>query len=182
MSATDSPGSKLARDIMVPLEQYPFVSETHTLRQAIDAMEKVQILRGKKASLPRLALVFDESSAELVGVLRRRDIMRGLEPNFLVSGGGEKDHELFKVDIDPNLAELSYDRMIARIRERGSRQVREVMRAIRVTIDYDDHLMKAIYEMVHQNVSLLPVLKNKSVVGVVRSVDVLREIAGTLES
>jgi predicted transcriptional regulator len=48
---------------------------------------------------------------------------------------------------------------------------------MKATIDHDDHLMKAIYEMVDQNTSLLPVLKDESVVGVVRSVDVLNEIA-----
>jgi predicted transcriptional regulator len=48
---------------------------------------------------------------------------------------------------------------------------------IKVTIDHDDHIMKAIYELVDQNISLLPVLKDDNVVGVVRSVDVLNEIA-----
>ena len=173
---------KLARDIMVPLEQYPFVSDTYTLRQAIEAMEKTQILRGKQTSLPRLALVFDESSSELVGVLRRRDIMRGLEPTFMVGGVLEHQRKLFNVETDPNLAELSYDKIVARIRERADRQVRKFMRPIRVTIDYDDHIMKAVYEMVDQNVSLLPVLRDKSVVGVVRSVDVLREIVLIMDS
>ena len=46
-----------------------------------------------------------------------------------------------------------------------------------MTIDYDDHIMKAIYEMVDQNTSLLLVRKDDDIVGVVRSVDVLSEIA-----
>jgi CBS domain-containing protein len=137
----------------------------------------VQILRKNQLSLPRVALVFDESVSELLGMLRRRDIMRGLEPRFLVSGSLEYRRKLFKVDVDPNLAELSFDKMIAHIRERANRLVREFMIPIKATIDYDDHIMKAMSEMVDQNVSLLPVLKDGDVVGVLRSVDVLNEIA-----
>ena len=46
------------------------------------------------------------------------------------------------------------------MRERADRPVRDFMIPIKATIDYDDHIMKAIYEMVDQNTSLLPVLKD----------------------
>lgn len=167
----------IVEDIMVPLEEYPRITETHTLRQAIEEMGKAQILSKKKASLPRVALVFDNSFSKLVGLLRRRDIMRGLEPRFLISGSLEHQRKLFNVEIDPNLTEFSYDRIIAHINKRADRLVREFMMPIKATIDYDDHIMKAVYEMVQLNTSLLPVLKHDDVVGVVRSVDVLNAIA-----
>jgi len=164
------------QDIMVPLEEYPCIVETLTLRDAVMEMD-VQILRKKHATLPRVVLVFDGSRSELIGMLRRRDIMRGLEPSFLLSGSLDYQRKLFNVEIDPNLSELSYDKVTAGIRKRANRLVREFMIPIRATIDYDDHIMKAISEMVDQNTSLLPVLKDDTVVGVVRSVDVLSEIA-----
>ena len=103
------------QDIMVPLEEYPCIPETYTLHQAIKEMEKVQLItkRKKQATLPRMSLIFDESFRDLLGVLRRRDIMRGLEPRFL--GGGALDYrrKLFDVEIDPNLSELSYEKVIA---------------------------------------------------------------------
>lgn len=167
---------KLVQEIMVPLEQYPCIPDTLTLGDAIMEMA-VQILREKQLTLPRVAMVFDESLTDLRGMLRRRDIMRGLEPQFLVGGSLEYRRKLFNVDIDPNLSELSYDKMVAGIRKRAHRLVREFMIPIRATINYDDHIMKAMNEMVDQNVSLLPVLKDDTVVGVVRSVDVLSEIA-----
>ena len=167
---------KLIQDIMVPVEEYPCIPHTLTLGDAILEMT-VQILRKKLISVPRVSLVFDEDFSDLLGMLRRRDIMRGLEPRFLGSGPLEYQRKLFDVEIDPNLSELSYDKIISRMRERAKRLVGEFMIPIKATIEYDDHIMKAIYEMVDQNTSLLPVLKDDNVVGVVRSVDVLGEIA-----
>ena len=55
---------------------------------------------------------------------------------------------------------------MAGIRRRGDHLVKDYMTPIQATIDDDDHLMKAIYEMVDQNTSLLPVLNGGNVVGV----------------
>jgi len=167
--------AKLVQDIMVPLEEYPCIPETLTLRDAISEMA-VQILRKNQVSLPRVALVFDEDFSDLLGVLRRRDIMRGLEPRFL-SGSLDYQRKLFNVEIDPNIAEISYDKIVAGIRKRAGRLVSEFMLPIKATINHDDHIMKAIYEMVDQNISVIPVLKDDSVVGVVRSVGLLGELA-----
>jgi CBS domain-containing protein len=169
-------------EIMVALEEYPCISEEDTLRQAIHQMTRVQILRGHQATLARVALVFDQSRRELLGVLRRRDIMRGLEPRFLLSGSLDYDRRLFDVEVDPNLAELSYEKITARMRQQADRPVHDFMVPIAATIDYEDHIMKAIYEMVDRNTSLLPVLREGEIVGVVRSVDVLNEIASIIGS
>jgi CBS domain-containing protein len=169
--------TKLVRDLMVPLGEYPSIPQNYTLHQAIQAMGKVQILKKMQTSLPRTALVFDEAHTELLGILRRRDIMRGLEPRFLVSGSLETQRQLFSVEIDSDLSELSFETAITRMRERSKRLVREYMLPIRTTINADDHLMKAMFEMVSKNVSLLPVLDGESVIGVLRSVEVLYEIA-----
>ena len=171
---------ELVRDIMVPLKEYPCIPESYTLRQAIAEMGKSQISRNRQASLPRTALVFDQGRTELLGMLRRRDIMRGLEPKFLLGGALDYRRKLFDVEIDPNLAELSHDKMIAGLHRRAERLARDFMRPIRATIGFEDHIMKAISEMVDQNTSLLPVLQQGQVVGVVRSVDVLNEIARLL--
>ena len=166
--------NKLVRDVMVPLEEYPRLTQEHTLRQAIDEMGKVKVLK-------RVALVFDSKSRDLVGMLRRRDIMRGLESRFLTGGSLDYSRKLFDVEIDANLSELSQDKIVARIRKRAGRMVRDFMIPITATIEHDDHIMKAVCEMVDQNTSLLPVLKDGNIVGVVRSVDVLNEIAAMID-
>ncbi len=168
--------NKLVQDIMVPVEEYPCIPDTLTIGDAVVEMT-VQILRKKQLSMPRVALVFDEDFSDLRGMLRRRDIMRGLEPAFLGSGQMVYQRKWFNVQVDPNLTELSYDKIIAGLRRRSSSLVKDYMIPITVTIGHDAHIMKAVSEMVSKNTSLLPVLKDDNVVGVVRSVDVLSELS-----
>ena len=168
-------------EVMIPIDKYPHVNDSCTLCEAIKIMEQSALSMFGRKSLPRVLLVFD-ADEKLEGILRRRDILRGLEPHFLVSKPLEYRKKLFDVKIDPNLSELSFDKVIKGIKENANRTVKEVMQPIIMTVDYDDRIMKAIYEMVDNNLSLLPVLKNDEVVGVVRSVELLREAADLLFS
>ena len=170
---------KRAGDIMIPLDEYPHIPYWFTLRQATAELEKSEVeIEGRK-SLPRVVLIFDEKY-QLMGMARRRDIMRGLEPEFLMGRPIESRKTLFDVKVDPNLSELSYDRLLDGIRKQAERPISDVMRPIQATVDHQDHLVKVIYEMVDRGLSVLPVLKGGKVVGVVRSVDAFREIAEIL--
>ncbi|MHC4663456.1 MAG: CBS domain-containing protein [Planctomycetota bacterium] len=168
---------KLVRDVMVPLEEYPHVTVSNTLREAVQEIGKFQILRRKRTSLPRVALVFDDGFSEIQGILRRRDIMRGLEPRFLTAKTPDVQEKYFEVEIDSNLSEMSHDKIADIMQSRSVKPVKEFMSPIKATVNADDHIMKAVYEMVDRNTSLLPVLEGEGVVGVIRSVDALFEIA-----
>ncbi|MFH1373351.1 MAG: CBS domain-containing protein [bacterium] len=166
-------------DIMIPLEDYPHLQDSCSLRQAIEIIEKSQLERHGRKSLPRVLLVFNEKS-ELLGTVRRRDILRGLEPEFLLQEPITYRRKLFDVKIDPDLSELSFDKVISGVRERANRPVSEVMLPILATVDYQDHIIKVIYEMNMHNVSILPVLKDSRVVGIVRTVEIVHVIAGII--
>ena len=168
--------SKRASDLMIPLSEYPHMPYWFTLRQAMATLHSSRIEVDGKVSLPRAFLVFNEAY-ELLGVVRRRDILRGLEPQFLGKKGPNYARKLFDVKTDPDLLELANGKVAGQIKERAERPVGDVMQPIRVTLQHDDHLMKIIYEMVENNLSMIPVLQDGSVVGVVRSVDVLDEVS-----
>jgi CBS domain-containing protein len=170
---------KRVEEIMIPLDSYPSVRTDQTLREAVAVIEGTQLDVGLRRSLPRALLVVDESR-DVVGIVRRRDIMRGLEPRFLVTQPLEYRRKLFDVALDANLAEFSYDHVVHGIRSQAVRPVSDVMLPIKVTIRSDDYVMKAIYEMVAESVSLIPVVQDGRVVGVLRSVDVFHELAGLL--
>lgn len=167
---------KRAGEMMIPLDQYPHLPYWFTLRQAIAEMQTSEFnIHGRK-SLPRVILVFDEKY-RLLGLVRRRDLLRGLEPSFLSNPAIAADKDLLDLQVATALDDHSFDRVVSGIRERAERPVRDVMVPIVGTADYDDNIMKLIYVMVSHNLHLLPVLKDGSVVGVVRTVDVFDEVA-----
>jgi predicted transcriptional regulator len=168
------------KEVMIPVEQYPSVQDNSTLREAIQVIEEAQLEVETRKSLPRVLLVFDQINV-LVGTVRRRDIMRGLEPKYLLSKPLEYKKKLFDIDVDPNLAELSYDRVVRGIREQADRPISDVMNPIEAILDADDHVMKAVQAMVALDVNLIPVLQGGQLVGVVRSVDVFRDLAQLLK-
>ena len=162
---------KTAGELMIPLDKYPHLPYWFTLRQAMAEMEQSEFDVDGRKSLPRVVLVFDERY-QLLGIVRRRDILRGLEPSFL-----SQPADGFSDLLDQNLVGLSFDKLAEGIRDRAERLVREVMMPIRATADHDDHVMKLIYMMVANDLHLLPVLRDGSVAGVVRTVDVFHEVA-----
>jgi predicted transcriptional regulator len=191
MDETVSPGSgamKRVRELMVPLEKYPWVRIDDTLGHAVRVIEAARLEVGRRASLPRVLLVFDHDD-DLVGIVRRRDIMRGLEPPFLVNQPLEYRVKLFEVAADPHLSELSselskevaLERVVKGLRDQANRPVGDVLRPIPTSLGPDDQVMKAVYEMVSLNQSLIPVVEDDKVIGVVRSVDVFHELALLLE-
>jgi CBS-domain-containing membrane protein len=168
--------AKRAGEIMIPLDRYPHIPHWFTLRQAMAELRASEIEVEGRRSLPRAVLVFNKTY-ELLGIVRRRDILRGLEPGFLAGETADPRRRLFDIGIDPNLSELSSASMIDRAREQSERPVSAVMVPITVTLDVDDHLMKIVHAMVRNDLSLIPVLQAGRVVGVVRSVDVFQEIS-----
>lgn len=173
--------TKQVHEIMITLNEYPHIPYWFTLKQAIVEIEKTELTVNGKKSLPRVILIFNEKY-ELIGLARRRDILKGLEPQFLSSKHIDDIHhrELFEVKIDPNLCEISFDKLLEGMKKRAEKPISEVMIPILATVDYNDHIMKVICEMVDNNISLVPVLKDGKVVGIVRSVEVFQEIANIL--
>jgi len=178
MSFTD-PAERMEKlrigEIMIPLKDYPTVSPATTLGEAMAVMKKSQLVVEGRKSLPRVLLVLDDQG-RLKGTVRRRDIMRGLEPKYLVTQPLNYRKKLFDVSIDPNLSELSSDRVVKGIREQAGRPVSDVMRPIEIALDYEDHIIKGVYEMVGYGLTLLPVMKEGRLVGVIRTVELFSEL------
>ena len=83
-------------DIMIPIDQYPRVRDNTSLRDAVEVLENAQLEVAVRKSLPRALLVYDEIGV-YVGYVRRRDIMRGLEPQSLIAKPLEYRKKLFDV-------------------------------------------------------------------------------------
>ena len=169
---------KKAGELMIPLEKYPHVPYWFSLRQVVAIIEKTKLNPDMTGgpSLARFVLVFDEAY-KLLGITRRRDILRGLEPHFLSGAPVLAQKKGSEERADPSPPPISFDQLLEGLCRQAERPVSEVMLPIQATIDHEDHVMKVVHQMVENNLSMLPVLKENMVVGVIRSVEVFHEVA-----
>ncbi|NQU04884.1 MAG: CBS domain-containing protein [Calditrichaeota bacterium] len=168
--------TRRAGDIMIPIDEYPYIHYTATIHDAVEKMRASTIIVKDCQSLPRAVLVMDDDH-QILGILRRRDIFRGLEPKFLRTMSRNNRRELFDLQIDPSLADLSSGSFTKAVQTQAKQSVTEIMSRITDTLDFTDNLAKIVYIMLTKDVDLLPILKERKVVGVVRSVDAFNEIA-----
>ena len=159
--------TKKVKELMIPLEDYPHIPYWFTLRQAI-AIVREAAIKFEGSFEPRAVLVFDEKY-QLMGILTLRDIIKGLEPRFM--------HETAMVKADPNLTVLMGDIFGPGMREASQKPVSEVMSPIKVTVQGNDPLAKAIFLMIQENVGAMPVIQNSKVAGMVRLSDLFKEIS-----
>jgi len=159
--------TKKVKELMIPLEDYPHIPYWFTLRQAM-AIVREAAVKFEGSFEPRAVLVFDEKY-QLMGILTLRDIIKGLEPRFM--------HETDLVKADPNLTVLMGDLFGPGMREASQKPVSEVMSPIKVTVQGDDPIAKAIFLMIQQNVGAMPVVQDGKVAGMIRLSDLFTEIS-----
>lgn len=166
---------KRVGDLMIPLDEYPHIPHWFTLRQALAELNRAQYEIGGQRGSPRCALVFDEAY-RLLGLLRRRDILRGMEPRYLTRDKLHVKHQDIEVQPDPDLWALSFDETVKGLRERSERKVGDLMQPIVTTLQFDDPLIKALLGFVEHDLSLIPVLREGKVAGVVTTLALVHEL------
>ena len=127
----------------------------------------------EKKVAPYLVLVFDEKY-QLLGYLGIREMLRGIEPRFLKSK--EKEHFMGMESVDLTLGSLWKDLFSRRCKEEAKKQVKEVMAPIQASVDAADPIVKAAYAMLQTDTWIIPVLEGKKVVGIIRLVDIFKEL------
>jgi predicted transcriptional regulator len=170
----------IAEDLMIPLDKYPHINYSKPVREAISLFFHTKLVINGRSSLTRALLVFDDEN-KLVGMVRRRDIMQCFDPKCFFGHCAHHPKMLYGIKDDPELLEISFERLKNNIINNADKPVGEVMIKVTHTVNYNDHMLKIIYEMCDQRYSLLPVMKDSEVVGVIRTVEVMDEIRKILE-
>lgn len=171
------PSSPVVAAFMIPLEQYPVVSATTPLGEAVAAIRSGMA----KPALSgfRRVLVVDDSGS-LVGTAAMAELLRGLEPGILRStseGVAQGFATPFSDDSGVG-SELFWDRTLGEgFPQRPSRAVADVARPITVTIGSTEPLARALQRMLQHDREMLPVVDDGKVLGVVRLVDIFDRIA-----
>jgi len=165
---------KSTKDLMVGISDYPHIPSDISLKQAITVV-KTSMLQAQNCFQPMIALVFDERG--LVGTLRLRDILKGLEPSFLkplASVQGYTDREAELAIIWDSLFDKESKELI-------ERPVSEAMNPITVFVGPDDSVVKSAYLMIHNDLLILPVLEDKKrLMGLIRMIEVFDELTDSV--
>lgn len=167
--------SKVVKDIMVGIFDYPHIPYWFSISQAIRIV-KASFIGAGKYSEPMAILVFDEKY-NLMGTLTLKDILRGLEPKFL-----QPTTKAQVTEENESHLTLIWDKLFNKeSKEIAEKPVSEIMMPAKYFVEPDDHITKAAYLMVHHDLILLPVLENKKkFVGLVRTVEIFDEISNTI--
>ena len=166
------PYRKKARELMIPLKDYPHVPYWFTLRQAMAIIREAAI-KYEGTFEPRSLLVFDEKY-HLLGVLSLGGIIRGLIPKTLQ---GTIAKLRAAIDLEAAVASLEADISGPAVKEAAETQVSEVMSPIKATVDVGDSLAKALLLMLKEDIIRVPVMEEQKVVGMVRRSDIFQEVA-----
>ncbi len=168
----------LARDFMIPIEEYPHVTDASSVCEAMSLMHNAL----SESHKYRTILVTDEDQ-HLLGYLSLRDLIRAVGPRYLRKEAPDfKGHQPFRgVPSDLSaLALIWQEGFSVKIREEAKKPVRDMMTLIEYTVSPEDPFTKCIYLMMVQNELIIPVSEHDKVIGVIRLVDIFERIAENL--
>jgi CBS domain-containing protein len=176
--------TKKVKDLVIPLNEYPHMLYSGTLREAIEKLN-VAFETGHHT-----VLVFDEAQ-NLVGMLSEKDILKGLEPKFAQQY--QKGIPMFWDELLQS--ESGSEKRLARpVKEFMKKETRVTIDAEHsvfkvwdatevgwpfktVAIDAQDSILKASHIMLQEGVYVLPVMEGDKMIGVVRMGDLFYHIS-----
>jgi CBS domain-containing protein len=170
------PKSKVVKDLMIDVFEYPHVPYWFTIKQAIMIIKK-SLIGTEKCFHPLAILVFDEKY-NLLGTLTMKDIMRGLEPKFM-----RTPTENAQVPEEEKTSlYLIWDTLFTEeSKQLAEKPVGDIMVPAKFFVEPNDPITKAAYIMIFRNLGLLPVLDDKKkFVGLVRMIEIFNELSNAI--
>ncbi len=157
-----------ARDVMLPLAAYPRVPFWATIREAFVAMTASTVkLKDNQILLPRYVLVHDEDNEHIVGIVSRRELLKGIIPHYRQHSESERHiRELipFGAQTPPELFINWTSLFTAQATEAANEPIHVVMVDLKGSVSGEDSLSTVISTMLHHGIDLVPVLDNKEMV------------------
>ncbi|MCL4440344.1 MAG: CBS domain-containing protein [Firmicutes bacterium] len=155
---------KKVKHIMVPIQDYATVFLENSLRDAMFVLKSTFFAgctAGSQAH--RSVLVFDNHK-KLVGTLSFRDVIASLKTH----GEG------------PNYWESTFTRLCL---FQAGKKVKEVMRPLgEIRVNVEDGILDAIDLLMDQDLELIPVEEKGHIVGMVRTVEIFKEVSEMVEA
>ena len=155
---------KRVGDIMKPIEEYARVTANSTVKDAILVLKQSFCPDDSSQCRHRTILVSDDGGTP-VGVLTFSTLIKTVEPRFM--------------KVDQWAVPVFWEGLFTeRCREEAQKKVGDIMIPIRfISLDAEDSMIKAVHAMLKHKLGSLPVLKDNTVVGMVRVTEIFHEIS-----
>ena len=179
--------SKTVKDLMIPLSEYGTISEDATLFEAALALDQAQKEYEQDPKRHRILLITNKQG-QVVGKLSQLDILRALEPK---ERHLEDSKSLSRFGVSRGYIKPMFNQcvfwgrpLIDICREAGNLQVRRLIHASENLETVDEHmsLPDAIHKMAMEHHRSLLVKSGIKIVGVLRQIDLFREVFETLSA
>jgi CBS domain-containing protein len=154
---------RTVRDLMIPLESYRKVHADESLRVALAALKEAAESKvvGRHAEIGHRSILVMDRKENLLGVLRRLDVLRMVEPSFL----RDSPYTTYFTGMFLAQCKTLADRPVGEfVKEEGL-----------VTIGEYTPLMEAVALMARHGLINLPVLRDGKCVGMLRDSDLFHE-------
>jgi len=179
MDPFSAPEDHKIREIMLSPGQYPRITASVSIREAMVALSASAVqLKDGHLIPPRYLLVLDEGD-HLVGILNRRSLLRGLDPRLERAALPQKHHSSLAPYDEPwHELEMQWTSLFSSAAiEAAMRPVSTIMEPIKGMVGIDEPLSHVITKMISLRVDLIPVVDGRKVVGVVLMTDIFDIVA-----
>jgi CBS domain-containing protein len=162
----------VVKDHIITLGRYPHLKEHQSLSDAVEVIKSYTAGSAERLRYSGMLIVDDNN--RLVGRVTMQDIVLGIDPRFTGLAKVNK-YEGKKADVT-NLVTLWEDSFFEECSKRGTKKIIDFMSPIKHTVKGDDSLLKALAVMLSDNETVLPVVEDDLVVGVLRLEEIFKAI------
>ena len=173
------------KDLMRPLSEYKTISTEANLYEVAQALDQAQKEFENNPKLHKIILISDENG-EIVGKISQLDVLRYLEPKGKPIGDSGS---LSRFGVSPqylkpmlNQCEFWARPLIDICRDAGRLKVKKLIQTPveGEFVEEDALLAKAIHRFALEHHQSLLVTRDKKIVGVLRQMDIFKEVFQTL--
>ena len=159
--------------VMIPIEDYTVLDPESTIQVAIERLAESftsKVSTSRIMETGHRSLLVIDNRGKMLGILAIVDLLQGMMPAYL---SAPKPSMADTVQYSPMFWTGMFDRQI---KELGKKKIKEVMSPAPLTIDEDANLMEAAYTMLKNQMRRLAVMRDETVVGVIREQDLFFEM------
>ena len=166
------PENPVIRDLVIPLEKFPHLSEHQTLHDAVEMLNSYTCGEGNRLGYADLLILNDKN--QLSGRVKLSEMLLCLDPRLKKAskvGAFEGKGSEF-----PDLIILWEDSFFVECRKWSHIHIRDIMSPIKHILKGSDPVLKALAIMINTKDGVLPVVDNGRVIGVIRMKEIFKAI------